>query len=72
MLSGKYLVPESEIGESWKNRGFDASSWNTGTSGFGYGDNDDSTVLNNIISVFIRKEFTITNLQNVEETGFEY
>ena len=38
----QYLVPESEIGESWKNTGFDASSWNTGTSGFGYGDNDDS------------------------------
>ncbi len=63
----KYLVPESETGESWKDRGFDASAWNTGSSGFGYGDNDDSTVLNNIISVFIRKEFTITNLQNIEE-----
>ena len=63
----QYIVPVAEIGDSWKNRGFDASSWNTGKSGFGYGDNDDSTVLNNIISVFIRKEFTITNLQDIEE-----
>jgi hypothetical protein len=62
-----YLVPSSEIGNSWKNNGFDASSWNTGISGFGYGDNDDSTVLNAIASVFIRKEFTITNPQDIEE-----
>jgi hypothetical protein len=63
----QYLVPGSEIGDAWKDRGFDASSWNTGQAGFGYGDNDDSTLLNNIISVYIRKEFTVTNLQNIEE-----
>jgi hypothetical protein len=63
----QYLVPASEIGDSWKDRGFDASSWNTGKAGFGYGDNDDSTLLNNIVSVFIRKEFSITNLQNIQE-----
>jgi hypothetical protein len=63
----KYLVPTSEIGNSWLNTGFDASFWNTGASGFGYGDNDDTTILNNIVSVFIRKEFIITNLQNIEE-----
>ncbi len=57
----KYLVPPSDIGNSWQTSGFDASSWNTGASGFGYGDNDDSTVLNNIISVYIRKEFLITD-----------
>jgi hypothetical protein len=65
--SWKYLVPTSEISVSWRNQGFDASSWNTGNSGFGYGDNDDATVLNNITSVFIRKEFTITNLQDVAD-----
>jgi hypothetical protein len=63
----QYIVPVSETGNSWKNIGFDASSWNTGSAGFGYGDNDDSTVLNNISSVFIRKEFTVTNLQNIQE-----
>jgi hypothetical protein len=63
----QYFVPSSEIGNTWKNCGFDASGWNTGPSGFGYGDNDDSTVLNNILSVFIRKEFVITNLQDIAE-----
>jgi hypothetical protein len=63
----KYLVPVAEPGNSWKYPGFDASSWKTGKSGFGYGDNDDSTVLNKIISVFIRKEFKVTNLRDIGE-----
>jgi len=62
----QYIVPDREIGDSWKSTGFDATSWNTGSAGFGYGDNDDSTILNNIISVFIRKEFTVTNLADIE------
>jgi hypothetical protein len=63
----KYLVPSSEPGNSWKYTGFDASSWKIGKSGFGYGDNDDSTILNKIISVFIRKEFTVPNLRDIGE-----
>jgi hypothetical protein len=63
----RYFVPSSEIGNSWKNTGYNDTGWNTGPSGFGYGDNDDSTVLNNIISVFIRKEFVINDLQDIAE-----
>ncbi len=63
----QYLVPDADKGDSWKDRGFNATGWNTGRSGFGYGDNDDSTILNNIISVYIRKEFTLTNIQDIEE-----
>ena len=72
----KPLFPEEQngnilyllgTGNSWKYTGFDASSWKTGKSGFGYGDNDDSTVLNKIVSVFIRKEFKITNLSDIAE-----
>jgi hypothetical protein len=63
----QFLVPSSDIGNSWRNNGFDAFTWNTGSSGFGYGDNDDSTVLDNIISVYIRKEFVINNLQDISE-----
>ncbi|MBE0653385.1 MAG: lamin tail domain-containing protein, partial [Bacteroidales bacterium] len=49
--SWQYLVPSAEIGDDWKGSGFDASSWETGNSGFGYGDNDDATVLPNILSI---------------------
>ena len=37
-------------------------AWNSGKSGFGYGDNDDSTVLTQILSVFIRKEFAVEDI----------
>jgi hypothetical protein len=63
----RYIIPSSDIGKSWLYAGFDASAWNSGPSGFGFGDNDDSTVLNNILSVFVRKEFLITNLQDITE-----
>jgi hypothetical protein len=63
----KYIVPAAEPASTWKNSGFNTSSWKTGKSGFGFGDNDDSTILNNIISVFIRKEFTIKNPNNINE-----
>jgi hypothetical protein len=62
-----YIVPTSEPDNSWKNPGFDASGWTTGASGFGYGDNDDSTILNNISSVYIRKEFTLSAISNITE-----
>jgi len=63
-----YIIPTAEPGNSWKYSGFDASLWGKGRSGFGIGDNDDSTVLqNNIVSVFVRKEFTIEDLGEIEE-----
>jgi hypothetical protein len=63
----QYLVPQAEQGDAWKSTGFDASSWLTGKSGFGYGDNDDETLLENIVSVFIRKEFTISDLSEISQ-----
>ncbi len=58
----KYIVPEAEPSADWRSTGFDDGSWNSGKSGFGYGDNDDSTVLTQILSVFLRKEFTVDNV----------
>jgi hypothetical protein len=61
----QYLVPASEPNSSWKNHGFDATGWNTGASGFGYGDNDDSTIIDKVVSVYLRKEFTLTGIGNI-------
>jgi hypothetical protein len=63
--SWSYLVPKAEIGNNWKSTGFDDTSWSKGLSGFGYSDNDDNTILSNIVSVYVRKEFTISSLQDV-------
>lgn len=55
-------TPETEM---WTQLGFDAreEGWSKGAAGFGYGDNDDRTVLRdmagNYSAVFIRREFEI-------------
>lgn len=63
----QYLVPASEPGQEWKNPGFNASGWQTGPSGFGFGDDDDSTVLDKISSVYIRKEFNLARVDYIRE-----
>lgn len=63
----KYLVPTSEIAPSWRGKGFDDSHWQEGPSGFGYGDDDDATIIGSAMSVFIRKTLTIDNPQNTSQ-----
>ena len=63
-----YLIPTSDISEDWKYTGFDDSGWNVGGSGFGYGDDDDLTELpTGTVSVFVRKEFTIEDIDVIQE-----
>ncbi|MEC9476745.1 MAG: DUF1800 family protein [Planctomycetota bacterium] len=69
----KYLKGTEEptpdaLGEpttGWAQPGFDDSTWLTGPTGIGMGDNDDATVLddmeNNYISFYARKAFTVNN-----------
>lgn len=62
----KYRLGTSEPPIAWKNLEFDDQSWLSGPSGFGYGDNDDSTVVPiTTNSVYIRKTFFIENLNTV-------
>ena len=62
----EYLVPTSQPSSNWNQLGFNASSWNTGNSGFGYGDGDDATTVSSTMSVYIRKTFTISSSSVVE------
>lgn len=43
----------------WNQLGFNPLGWSQGPSGFGFGDGDDATIVNEN-SVFIRTEFTLT------------
>lgn len=61
----KYIVPVADSGLAWHSTGYNDDSWNTGKSGFGYADDDDSTLLEGISSVFIRKEFTVADIASV-------
>lgn len=56
----------SDPADAWKETSFDDSSWETGDSGFGYGDGDDATILDDMegsyVTVYIRKEFSVSPL----------
>ena len=62
----KYILGTSEPPAAWKNLGFDDQLWSSGPSGFGYGDNDDSTIVpSNTNSVYIRKIFSVEDVNDI-------
>lgn len=53
---------ENGLPSRWYAPGFKDGSFDVGPTGFGFGDNDDATVLpRNTVNVFIRKTFSVTN-----------
>ncbi len=70
--SFRYLVPTSNPPSSWKDLIFNDSNWDIGNSGFGYADGDDETQLNaGISSVYVRKSFTVNDLDLMSELWFD-
>ena len=62
----RYLIPTFNPSNSWTNLGFNDSGWSEGISGFGYADGDDATIVpNGTRSVYVRKTFTISDLDLV-------
>lgn len=55
----KYHVGNSAPDANWLELSFNDSAWVEGQGGFGFGDNDDSTIIEQTISVFIRKTFNV-------------
>ncbi len=60
-----YQIPESELPSDWNTIGFDDSGWSTGPGGFGYGDEDDGTEIEPALSVYMRRNFTVTNMDDL-------
>ena len=58
----KYKVFEEEPAANWISLIYDDNEWLEGNSGFGYGDDDDATIIEQTTSVYIRKTFNITDL----------
>jgi len=67
-----YLAGEHP-GTNWMRADYDISDWKTGEAGFGFGDNDDRTVLSNMHSnyttVYIRRTFEIEQADTIAEIG---
>ena len=66
----RYIVPSSQPNALWKTVGFDDSQWLSGAGGIGYGDGDDNTIISNTKSVFLRKEFNVTNVNDITTVIF--
>ncbi len=62
----KYFEGVSEPPANWSANGFDASSWSQGSGGLGFGDNDDATIVNQELSLYCRREFSLTQLSDIE------
>ena len=56
-----YRPGTSEPESNWRSLSYDDSGWSQGTGGFGYGDNDDSTVVSPNPSLYLRIKFPITD-----------
>ena len=67
----KYLDNDSDPGSTWKNVGFNDASWSSGVGEFGYGEGDETTIINyganpatKYITTHFRKTFSITSLDD--------
>ena len=58
--------PASTPADAWRQVDFDDARWEMGPAGFGFGDNDDATILNDMLgryaTVYIRKEFSVASV----------
>ncbi len=59
--SWDYITPTSQPNPNWTQLSFNSTAWNTGISGFGYGDDDDATIVESTMSIYIRKTFYISD-----------
>ena len=62
-----YFIGNQAPPTNWNQIGFNAMSWSTGPSGFGYGDNDDNTIINPATAIYIIKSFYISDSEHVKK-----
>ena len=61
----KYYVGISEPDSNWRTIAYNDSLWLNGQGGFGYGDGDDSTIINSTISLYLRNQFSIIDTSEI-------
>jgi hypothetical protein len=61
-----YHIPVAEIGKQWKTLTQNDTSWYTGKSGIGFGDNDDSTLIENCLTLYMQKEFSVKDTSAIK------
>jgi len=66
----KYFPGSSEPQNTWNSLSFADGSWQTGPTGIGYGDNDDATVIDPTLSLYMRKTFLVADPSSVQSLMF--
>ena len=67
----QYIVPNVNTSATWNQPSFNASTWLVSPGGFGFGDNDDGTIIpNGSVSVYMRKSFNITDINALTKIIF--
>ena len=63
-----YAIGSASVSTDWYKADFDDSKWSVGKGGFGYGTSYATTKIpEGTISVFVRKKFTISNMEAVSQ-----
>ncbi len=63
----RYSIPYSEPGP-WQNKDYDDETWILGTSGLGYGDNDDATIIpDGTTTLLARRKFHVYDLSTIKQ-----
>lgn len=62
----QYRLGDSEPSNEWIQSTFDDGNWESGQGGFGYDDGDDNTIVPATNSIYLRKDFEITDLSKIE------
>ncbi|MBL0048360.1 MAG: CotH kinase family protein [Bacteroidetes bacterium] len=66
----RYTIPDNLTDTNWRNSSFIDNSWSQGKGGIGYGDGDDSTVVSNIRTIYMRKIFSLVDTSQVMKAIF--
>lgn len=66
-----YIVPNVVPPAAWIELSYDDSAWNTGNGGFGFGDNDDNTIVTSSTSIYIRRTFNMPASATISTLYFD-
>ena len=66
----QYFVGQTEPDANWRLLAFDDHTWSSGIGGFGYGDDDDQTVIETTISLYLRIRFVIKDTSKIVKAIF--
>lgn len=62
----KYRLGNSAPDSNWTSLNFSDGNWSSGQGSIGYGDNDDSTTVSNVPSIYMRRSFSVQQVSDIE------